>query len=95
MAEAIRINEGTYRIEDNGVRFFLLEGAEKAILIDTVYPSHGDFPVYPDIIEKLISGAERIMNGEAIGKKVAVHGTDVLLYRFSFAGFYAELPSGE
>ena len=232
MAEVIRINEGTYRIEDNGVRFFLLEGTEKAILIDsgrgtpdaraiaesltalplmllnthadpdhisgngafdevymspaeeahyrekggsnrvvpvrggdeidlggrplkvidnpghtegsiavldvlnrvliggdsiqngniymfgahrdmkkyaeslrrilaekgcfdTVYPSHGDFPVYPDIIENLITGAERIMNGEAAGETVTVHGSDVLLYRFSFAGFYVELPSGE
>ena len=35
MAEIIRINEDTVRIEDGGGRFFLLEGTEKALLIDT------------------------------------------------------------
>ncbi len=34
-AEIIRINEKSWRIEDGGVRFFLLEGTEKALLIDT------------------------------------------------------------
>lgn len=33
--EAIRINDDTYRIEDNGVRCFLLCGSEKSLLIDT------------------------------------------------------------
>ena len=33
--EIIRINENTWRIEDSGVRLFLLEGTEKALLIDT------------------------------------------------------------
>jgi len=33
--EIIRIDERSWRIEDGGVRFFLLEGAEKALLIDT------------------------------------------------------------
>lgn len=35
MADAIRMNENTWRIEDSGVRFFLLEGNETALLIDT------------------------------------------------------------
>ena len=35
MAEAIKMNETTWRFEDNGVRFFLLCGNEKAALIDT------------------------------------------------------------
>lgn len=35
MNEIIKMNENTYRIEDGGVRFFLLEGSEKALLIDT------------------------------------------------------------
>jgi hydroxyacylglutathione hydrolase len=34
---------------------------------DTVYPSHGPIPVGPDMIEKLIAGAERILNGEVRG----------------------------
>lgn len=35
MAEIIRIDENTWRFEDGGVRFFLLEGEKKALLIDT------------------------------------------------------------
>lgn len=35
MAEIIQINNDTYRIEDEGVRFFLLLGTTKALLIDT------------------------------------------------------------
>lgn len=33
--EVIRINENTWRIEDQGVRFFLLAGTEKALLVDS------------------------------------------------------------
>ncbi len=33
--EIIRINGNTWRIEDGGVRFFLLTGTEKALLIDS------------------------------------------------------------
>lgn len=33
--EVIRINENSWRIEDSGVRFFLLTGTERAILIDS------------------------------------------------------------
>ena len=35
MAEIIKIDSDTYRIEDNGVRFFILEGTEKALMIDS------------------------------------------------------------
>ena len=35
MAEAIKMNDTTWRFEDDGVRFFLLCGKEKAALIDT------------------------------------------------------------
>ncbi len=33
--EIIQINEKTWRIEDDGVRLFLLAGTEKALLIDS------------------------------------------------------------
>ena len=33
--EIIKMNENSWRIEDNGVRFFLLTGTEKALLIDS------------------------------------------------------------
>ena len=35
MAEIIKINDSTWRFEDDGVRFFLLCGTEKAALVDT------------------------------------------------------------
>ncbi|MCR5282417.1 MAG: MBL fold metallo-hydrolase [Lachnospiraceae bacterium] len=35
MAEAIKINENTWRFEDDGVRFFLFCGKERAALVDT------------------------------------------------------------
>ncbi len=33
--EIIKINENSWRIEDGGVRFFVLEGNDKAVVIDT------------------------------------------------------------
>lgn len=35
MSEMIQIREDTWRIEDNGVRFFVLTGKERAIMIDS------------------------------------------------------------
>ncbi|MBR2788837.1 MAG: MBL fold metallo-hydrolase [Erysipelotrichaceae bacterium] len=64
---------------------------EYADRFDTIYPSHGTFPVYPDIIDKLIDGAERIISNEAQGKVVEIHGHQVLKYEFPYAGFYCDL----
>ena len=33
--EIIRINRNSWRIEDSGVRFFLLVGTERALLVDS------------------------------------------------------------
>ena len=38
--QVISIDEHTWRIEDKGVRFFLLEGTEKALLIDSGMQVH-------------------------------------------------------
>lgn len=57
---------------------------------DTVYPSHGSFPVSPDIIEKLIEGAESIIDGSAKGEIIDLFGNQVKLYKFPYAGFYGE-----
>ena len=58
---------------------------------DVIYPSHGSFPVYPKIIDKLIEGAEKIIRNEAEGKVVEMHGNQVLKYEFPYAGFYCDL----
>ena len=38
--EIIKINETTWRIEEEGVRFFLLVGKKKALLIDSGMQIH-------------------------------------------------------
>ena len=48
---------------------------------------HGTFPVYPDLIGKLINGAEDIRQGKAERKPVNLFGNEVTLYMFPFAGF--------
>lgn len=62
---------------------------------DTIYPSHGSFPVYPELIEKLIEGSEQIINGTANGKIVDIFGTPVMLYKFSYAGFLCDIPESK
>ena len=57
---------------------------------DTVYPSHGSFTVSPDLIEKLIEGAESIIDGSAVGEDMELFGNPIKLYKFPYAGFYGE-----
>lgn len=59
---------------------------------DSVYPSHGTFPVKPELIDSLITGAGCILSGNAEGKTVDVFGTRVMLYSFPYAGFLCEVP---
>ncbi len=54
---------------------------------DTIYPSHSTFPVSPDLIPKLIEGAEQILAGQAEGKEIDLFGNAVILYQFEYAGF--------
>lgn len=57
---------------------------------DTVFPSHGEFPVKPELIEKLIEGAEQIAEHKCQGQKVDMFGNEVTLYKFEYAGFLCE-----
>lgn len=59
---------------------------------DTIYPSHGNFPVYPSLIPKLIECAKKILNGEAEGQEVDLWGNKAFLYKFDCAGFFGEVP---
>jgi hypothetical protein len=59
---------------------------------DTIYPSHGTFPVGPELIGNLIDGAEQIINGKASGTVVSMFGAPVMLYKFPYAGFLCDLP---
>ncbi|MCR5502771.1 MAG: MBL fold metallo-hydrolase [Lachnospiraceae bacterium] len=57
---------------------------------DEVYAMHGSIPVKPDLVGKLIEGAEKIRNKEATGTAVDMFGNEVLLYKFPYAGFLCE-----
>ena len=65
---------------------------ELSDLYDEVWPSHGSFPVSPELIPQLIEGAEKILAGEAEGTLFEAHGNPILLFRFPFAGFLRPLP---
>ena len=54
---------------------------------DTIYPSHGTFPVYPELIDKLYDGAERIMRGEIQAKMEDMFGTTVYSFDVGAATF--------
>ena len=57
---------------------------------DVVFPSHGEFPVKPDIIGKLIEGAGQIAEHKCQGQKVDMFGNEITLYKFEYAGFLCE-----
>ena len=57
---------------------------------DDVYAMHGSFPVKNDLVGKLIEGAELIRNKKVEGNKVNVFGKEVVLYKFSYAGFLCD-----
>lgn len=61
---------------------------------DEIYAMHGTFPVKPELIGKLIEGAEQVKSGSAEGKKVNMFGNDVMLYKFPYAGFLCEVKEG-
>ena len=55
-----------------------------------VWPSHGTFPVEPDLIDKLIEGANLILEGKASGTQTEYRGTHVIHYEFPYAGFICD-----
>lgn len=52
---------------------------------DEIWPSHADFPVEPELIEKLRDGAERILAGEVAGRLAAFHEQKITAYDLGFA----------
>ena len=56
-------------------------------VVDRVYPSHGEYPVKPDIIEGLISGAKSILSGNAKGVETAARDITVMEYDVCVAKF--------
>lgn len=52
MAEIIKIDDNTWRLEDGFVRFFLLEGEEKAVLIDSGVNCPDAFDIVKTLTDK-------------------------------------------
>lgn len=61
MNEIIQINENTWRMEDNGVRFFLLTGTESALLIDSGMQTQNA----REIVEKITDLPLQMLNTHA------------------------------
>ena len=57
---------------------------------DTIYPSHGSFPVAPKIIDSLHKGATRILAGEVEGSDAEFHGINIKRYDVGVAGFLCD-----
>ena len=65
-----------------------LEKLEKLIPgFDEIWPSHADFPVFPDCIQKLRDGAERILNHEINGTAAELFGQKIAVYDLGFTSF--------
>ena len=65
-----------------------LEKLEKmAEAFDEIWPSHADFPVYPDCIRKLAEGAEQVLNREIRGKEENFFGKKIMVYDLGFTVF--------
>ena len=60
-------------------------------MYDEIYGMHGTFPLKPDIVGKLLEGAEQILAGDAEGETVDMWGNQVCLYKFPYAGFLCEM----
>jgi len=54
---------------------------------DTIYPSHGTFPVSPDLIPLLYENAARVLAGEAEATDAEFHGTPIKKYDVGVCSF--------
>ena len=54
---------------------------------DEIWPSHADFPIYPDCIRKLREGAEKIQSKEIKGHEADFFGQKIAVYDLGFTTF--------
>lgn len=85
MAEVIQINSNTYRIEDGFVRFFLLVGKDKAMMIDSGINSKDALDLCKSSCDKPIillntHGDGDHTSGTASFKEIYIHKYDYLDY---------------
>lgn len=58
---------------------------------DTIYPSHGSFPIKPDLIKKLYLGVEQILDGQIDFEEVSFHGMSLKRYDIGVASFLLDI----
>ncbi len=58
---------------------------------DEIYPMHGSFPVKPELIGRILEGAQEVKAGKVSGQKVEFFGNKALLYQFPYAGLICDL----
>ena len=65
-----------------------LEKLEKMTAdFDEIWPSHADFPVFPDCIRKLHDGAEKILDKKVKGYAADFFGQNITVYDLGFTTF--------
>ena len=57
---------------------------------DEIWPSHGSFPVFPDLIDRLCDGAQAILDGKVPGQPEEVYGNKIQAYHLSFVTFLCD-----
>jgi len=57
---------------------------------DTIYPSHGTFPVSPDLIPLLYENAGRVLAGEVEAADAEFHGVPIKRYDVGVAAFLCD-----
>ncbi len=65
-----------------------LEGYREAF--DWIYPSHGSFPVSPELIPVLREAAGKVLAGEVQGTKTEMFGRKIMRYDVGAASFLGE-----
>lgn len=61
---------------------------------DLIYPSHGTFPVGPELIPKLYRGAQRILDNETEGTDMEFHNVPIKRYDIGAAVFLCDARQG-
>ncbi len=57
---------------------------------DEIWPSHGSFPVFPELIDKLHDGAIQVLEGSVEGEAMEVHGNSIRAYDVGAAVFLCD-----
>ncbi|MDR1299967.1 MAG: MBL fold metallo-hydrolase [Oscillospiraceae bacterium] len=65
--EAVKIGEGSWRIEDNGVRALLFAGSEKALLVDTGFGNGNIRPVVESLTQLPVTLVNTHADGDHTG----------------------------